>query len=196
GQRDQIELLRRGQSRWVALSGGQREASVRFEAAAKEAAEHRASLLRFFDLRFRNNPEGQRRVSAIREGNGDPDLVQDVSDVLVLCSEHQAAVNAGPKGEGAAADRLAELSPALVRLLADKTLSPEVAAARRARDAVYTMVVHTERRIRDAAAYWYGGTERMKEYAAYPTHVGRGSAGAGEDEGDSAADEAEEAAPV
>jgi len=177
GQRDRIEMLRLTQSRWQALQNGQQKATRDFEQAAAEAGQHRQTLLRFFDLRFRNDPEGQRRLAAIRAGKGDADLVQDVSDVLVLCEEHRQAVEKGPRGEGEAASRLQKLSPKLSRLLADKALSPEMLEARLTRDAVYTLVMRGERRLRAAAEYWYGGTERAKEYAAFvASGGGRGDA--------------------
>lgn len=41
----------------------------------------------------------------------------------------------------------------------------------------------SERRIRAAADYWYAGTDKMKEYAAFPTSGGTSSEEAPEEEG-------------
>jgi hypothetical protein len=196
GLRDKIELLRLTQSRWQALQRGQLRATASFADAAAEAAQHRQTLLRFFDLRFRNDPEGQRRLSAIRDGAGDADLVQDVSDLLVLCERHKDAISQAPRGEARAAARLAELSPMLSRLLADKTLSPEAQDARRLRDGAYTLVIHAERRLRTAAMYWYDGTDKLNDYAAFPTSRGAAAGAGAEDvEAEDPADEDLEAAP-
>ncbi|WP_437825259.1 ATPase [Sorangium sp. So ce1153] len=195
GLRDKIELLRVTQSRWQAAQQRQERAAATFAKPAAEAALHRQTLLRFFDLRFKKSPEGQKRLMAIRAGNGDADLVQDVSDLLLLCSEHAEALDRAPRGEAAAVARLRELSPLLARMLADKTLSPEALRSRKLRDAAYTLVVNAERRLRAAAEYWYAGTDKTKDYAPFP--VSRGAASTGEDEGeagaadDSALDEGE-----
>ncbi|KYG01928.1 ATPase [Sorangium cellulosum] len=182
--RDKIELLRATQSRWQAAQQRQERAAATFAKPAAEAALHRQTLLRFFDLRFKNSPEGQKRLMAIRAGSGDADLVQDVSDLLLLCSEHAEALHKAPRGEADAADRLRELSPLLARMLADKTLSPEAQRSRKLRDAAYTLVVLAERRLRAAAEYWYAGTDTMKDYAPFP--VSRGAASTGDEEEDEA----------
>jgi hypothetical protein len=155
-----------------------------FSQQAAEAAEHKQTLFRFFDLRFKNNLDGQKRISAIREGSGDADLIQDVSDLLLLCAEHKEAIDKAPRGEAAAAARLYELSPLLSRLLADKALSPAALRARKLRDAAYTLVMNTERRLRTAAEYWYAGTDKMKDYAPF---VGSTAPAAGEGEDEEAA---------
>ncbi|XXX79319.1 ATPase [Sorangium sp. So ce134] len=180
GLRDKVELLRVTQSRWQAAQQRQERAAATFAKPAAEAALHRQTLLRFFDLRFKKSPEGQKRLMAIRAGSGDADLVQDVSDLLLLCSEHAEAIDKAPRGEAAAVARLRELSLLLARMLADKTLSPEALRSRKLRDAAYTLVVNAERRLRAAAEYWYAGTATMKDYAPFP--VSRGAAPAGGDE--------------
>ncbi|WP_437332471.1 ATPase [Sorangium sp. So ce394] len=189
--RDKIELLRATQSRWQAAQQRQEQAAATFAKPAPEAALHRQTLLRFFDLRFKKSPEGQKRLMAIRAGSGDADLVQDVSDLLLLCSEHAEALHKAPRGEADAEARLRELSPLLARMLADKTLSPEAQRSRKLRDAAYTLVVHAERRLRAAAEYWYAGTDKMKDYAPFP--VSRGAASTGDKEEDEAF--AEDGAP-
>ncbi|WP_438003846.1 ATPase [Sorangium sp. So ce321] len=183
GLRDKIELLRIMQSRWQAAQQRQERAAATFAKPAAEAALHRQTLLRFFDLRFRRSPEGQKRLMAIRAGNGDADLVQDVSDLLLLCSEHAEALDKAPRGEAASVARLRELSPLLARMLADKTLSPEALRSRKLRDAAYTLVVNAERRLRAAAEYWYAGTDKMKDYASFPVSRVAASTG-GEEEGE------------
>lgn len=174
GMVDKIELLRLTQSRWRSIQMTQQQAVASFESAATEVGEHKQEMLRFFDLRFRNNPEGQKRLSAIRAGSGDADLVQDVSDILVLCEQNEGAIAQGARDEAGRVARLAELSPMLSRLLADKVLSPEAQQARKLRDAAYTLVLNTERRLRAAADYWYGGTDKLKDYAPFPTSAGGG----------------------
>jgi hypothetical protein len=139
-------------------------------------------LLRTLDLRFVADAEGRRRVSAIRKGEGDPDLVQDVSDILVLCDEHASYLATCPRGEAADVARLRELSPTLPHLLAAKGMSEDAAPAHQLRNGAYTLVIQTESRFRAAAAYWYEGTEKMKDYAAFVA-PSRGS-GAADEEGE------------
>lgn len=172
GQRDRIELFREVQSQYTAARAGQAAASAAFATLAAEAAGHKETLLRAFDLRFRNDPKGKKRVSAIRAGSGDADLVQDVSDIVVLCDEHASYLEKCPRGEAKSAKRLKQMSPELSRLLGAKTLTDEARSARRRRNAVYTLFMITERRIRAAAEYWYEGTDKMKEYAPYVAPAG------------------------
>ncbi|WP_437624500.1 hypothetical protein [Sorangium sp. So ce1151] len=55
-------------SRWQAAQQRQEQAAATFAKPAAEAALHRQTLLRFFDLRFKKSPEGQKRLMAIRAG--------------------------------------------------------------------------------------------------------------------------------
>jgi len=151
---------------------GQASANSQFSTLAAEATGHKEMLLRVLDLRFRKDPAGQKRVSQIRAGSGDADLVQDLSDLIVLIAPHMPHLDSCPRGEASAARRLVELSPQLAHLLGAKTITDEARAARQLRNGIYTLVLNTERRIRAAAEYWYGGTEKMKEYAPYVAPVG------------------------
>ena len=198
GQRDQIEFLRLAESRFQALRGTQREAFVEFETRSAEALAIKIRLLRTFDVRFVKDPDGRKRVSAIRVGTGDPDLVQDVSDILLLCDEHAAYLATCPRGEAADVARLRVLSPLLSHLLAAKGMSEEAMAARRLRNGAYTLVAQTEGRIRAGAAYWYDGTEKMKEYAPFvaPTKASGAEDGAEGEEGAKPVAPAEAAAPA
>lgn len=170
--RDQIELLRAAESRFQQSRAERKDSSVEFRELAAEAAEHKEKLLRAFDLRFRDDPVGQKVIADIRVGEGDADLVQDVSDIVILCQDHGEYLASCPRGEAAAAKRLSEMSPRLAHLLGAKTLAVAGRPARRMRDGAYTLVMNTERRIRAAAQYWYDGTEKMKEYLAYSPPAG------------------------
>jgi len=184
--RDQIEMLRLAQSRFMAIRGQQKAASGDFQVLADEAAIHKDTLLRTFTLRFRNDEAGLKRVAFIRAGKGDADLVQDVSDILGLCTGNEEYLARGKKGEAEAARRLAEMSPRMVALLGAKSRDEGTRAARQLRDGAYTLVQGTERRIRAAAEYCFGGTPKMKEYLAYVAP--KGAKADPEDEvGDSAA---------
>lgn len=180
--RGRIEHLRVVQSRWRALLLGQKQAAMNFEAPAAEAGKHKETLLRYFSLCYKNNPDGQKWLAEVRAGSGDADLVQDVSDILERCKQTQASINASPRGEAESAARLAILSPTLSRLLSAKSLTAEAQEARRLRDAMYTLVINTERRLRTAAEYWYAGMEKFRDYAAFP--VTAASATDNEAEGD------------
>lgn len=178
---EQIHYLRSTQSAWRAVQAGQKKAFADFDDAAEEAAAHKETLLRFFALRYKNNADGQRWITDVRAGSGDADLLQDVSDILVRCEKEKSAIKNAPRGEAHAAARLAALAPALSRLLAAKSLTAEARDARKLRDGVYTLVINTERRLRAAAEYWYAGTDRLKDYAAFPASPG-GSADEGDEE--------------
>lgn len=166
-QRDRIEFLRDSESRFQALRVSQKDAFAQFEAFGSEAAKINTKLLRAFDLFFTDDPKGRKRVSDIRDGDGDPDLVQDVSDILLLADEHKAYIDGCPRGEAVDVARLRVLSPQLSHLLSAKGMSEEATKARKRRDGAYALVMQTETRFRQAAAYWYEGTEKAKDYVAF-----------------------------
>jgi hypothetical protein len=166
-QRDRIEFLRESESRFQALRSSQKEAFAEFEKFGGEAATIKTKLLRAFDLCFENDANGRKRVSDIRKGDGDPDLVQDVSDILLLCDENKGYIDGCPRGEAADVARLRVLSPQLSHLLAAKGMSEEATKARKRRDGAYALVMQTETRFRLAATYWYEGTEKVKDYTAF-----------------------------
>lgn len=166
-QRDRIEFLRQSESKFQALRSSQKDAFTQFETLGSEAAAIRTRLLRTFDLRFTDDTNGKKRLSDIRKGEGDPDLVQDVSDILLLCDEQKVYLASCPRDEAADVAKLRELSPKLSHLLAAKGMSEEAQKARQFRDASYALVMKTETRLRAAASYWYDGTEKMKDYAAF-----------------------------
>ena len=169
---ERIIFLRICQSQWRAVQLGQKQAHIDFDEAGAEASAHKNTLLRFFAFRYKYNAEGQKWLTDVRAGSGDADLVQDISDILERCGREEAAIAVAPRGEAEAAARLAVLLPELSRLLSVKALGDEALRARKLRDAAYTLVIKTERRIRDAAEYWYGGTEKTKDYAAFPASAG------------------------
>ena len=55
-------------------------------------------------------------------------------------------------------------------------MSEEATKARKRRDGAYALVMQTEPRFRLGAAYWYEGTEKVKDYAAFVAPA-KGSAG-------------------
>jgi hypothetical protein len=166
-QRDKIEFLRAAESGYQAMRAGKEAADAEFDQIAPQAASDRELLLRALELRFKNDLQGQKRVAKIREGAGDADLVQDISDVLVLCEENKDFLAKCPRGEQRAVARLEQVYPRLTHLLSAKALSSSALEARKLRDGAYTMVMNAERRFRAAADYWYRGTEKAKEYAAF-----------------------------
>jgi hypothetical protein len=166
-QRDRIEFLRESESRFQALRVSQKDAFAQFETLGGEAAKIKTRLLRSFDLCFTDDANGRKRVSDIRDGDGDPDLVQDVSDILLLCDEQKSYLEGCPRDEAADVARLREISPTLSHLLAAKGMSADATNARKRRDAAYALVMQTETRFRLAAAYWYDGTEKVKDYVAF-----------------------------
>ena len=180
-QRDKIELLRVTESRFQGLRVCSQAAAQSFSAMATEAKRHRETLLRAFDMRFRNEPNGQRRLVNIRSTTGDAALVQDVSDLLVLADEQSVFLTNCRRGEPEAVQRLRELSPQLSHLLAAKGMSPEALSARRLRDGAFTLVAQTERRLRIAADYCYRGTDKAREYAAF-TSPAQGRDDSGEEQ--------------
>lgn len=173
GLRDLIEFLRVTESEFQAARSRQAQAAAEFSALAAQAIASKNKILRAFDVRFRNDPSGQKRITRIRDGAGDPDLVQDVSDIIQLAGEYEDFLASCPNGESQAVAELRRISPELARLLGAKTISDEARSARLLRDGAYTLVQLAERKIRAAAEYWYGDTPKLADYANYVPRRGR-----------------------
>lgn len=163
---ERVAFLRWTESNRRRFQGARKEASERFEVLAPEARGHVNKLLRALDVRYRNDPAGRKRLSAIRAGEGDTDLVQDVSDVLAESKNAEDFLARCPRGESAALARLREMLPELSALLDTKGPSATPVDARKLRDVAFSLVTLTERRLRSAADYWYDG-DRFKPYAAF-----------------------------
>lgn len=183
GLAEQVAFLRWAVSNHRSFKGSREQASERFDQLAPVARQHIRVLLAALDVRYRQDPTGRGRVSAIRAGEGDADLVQDVSDTLRECQPHQAYLAGCPRGESASLAWLRQHQDDLAQLHASKGPSESSADARRLRDVAFSLAAQTERRLRAAASYWYEGTPRFDPYAAFvaPSKGGKdgGEGGAG-----------------
>jgi hypothetical protein len=80
--------LRESQSRWFNARFTREAAQKEWIEKSPAAYDLRDQLLHAFHYAFRNHPEQSGRVSAIAEGHGHADMIQDLNDIAVLGKEH------------------------------------------------------------------------------------------------------------
>ncbi len=144
-----------------------RVADLELAQLEKTTRAQQKDLLAAFDQLFWDDKNGQRKVSAIREGTGLADMVQDVSSILVLAEPYEDFFKRCPKGEWQILQEWRALAPRLNHLLGQKEMAKEDHAAKEARDNAFSLMTYRERRIRRAGTYYFAGTPRASVYTAY-----------------------------
>jgi hypothetical protein len=145
-----------------------------------EAESLRGDSLAACDLALRNNADGQRRLAAIREGEGLPDLVADHHDMERLIMDNAplfAAVKLEPEKMAAQhRDTAARLQQGLSQEEAQKSVS----TAKELRDRLYTLTLEPIREIRAFADFAFrkdrGNNRRFAFTSAYIRRRNRRSA--------------------
>ncbi|GEM_PF-3359123 len=116
------------------------ETAKQFNKEREEGIEIRYELLSAMDLAFADDPNLLAKLSRIREGGSNADLIQDLMDIKVVCESNLELLNT-VKYEESYLERIPTLSKSLLSLLSKATLdrseSPEV---RVLRDKIYTIL--------------------------------------------------------
>lgn len=145
-------------ARTAATSGGEGDADDDGETTATLRPKIRRAqrrVLKAFDLRFRNDPEGKALLQKIREGNDDHDMLQDTPRILALCEDkkHRAWFARLPKGEPQVARDLATWTARFVQL---RKASADATGERMWRDLAsraWSLAARTADRVQAAGAY-------------------------------------------
>lgn len=116
------------------------ETAKQFIEERDEGIEIRYELLAAMDLAFADDPNLLAKLSRIREGGSNADLIQDLMDIKAVCESNLELLNT-VKYEESYLERIPALSKSLLSLLSKATLdrseSPEV---RILRDKIYTIL--------------------------------------------------------
>lgn len=88
------DVLRDTESKWVTTRFTQEEAEKKWALLAPDAYDFRDDLLQTFRFAYRNAPDILGRVSAISEGYGHADMIQDLSDLSALGKSRPAELSA------------------------------------------------------------------------------------------------------
>lgn len=161
-----IEYARDAQGRYAKDQAARMAEHELSQMEGKLRAEQKI-LLAACDQLFWDDPKGQRQVSAIRQGTGPADMVQDVSDIIVLVEPHEEFFKDCPKGEWEIIVRWRELAPRLNQLLGQKELDRANPVSRDSRNAAFSLLVSRERRLRRAGGYYFAGTARAEMYGGF-----------------------------
>jgi hypothetical protein len=85
-----LGALREGQSRWIVERREQEEAGKSWAVKAPAAYDLRDRLIHDFRYAFRKDPALLSRVSAIADGTGHADMIQDLNDLSYLGKQNAA----------------------------------------------------------------------------------------------------------
>ncbi|MEW7290636.1 hypothetical protein [Aquimarina sp. 2304DJ70-9] len=157
--------LRHAQSLWVSERYGQEEANKAWKEQSPKAYELRDDLLDDFRYAFRKRPDLLSRVREIANGQGNADMIQDLSDLSVLGKSNPGELTIA-KFKLAKLDIAAQVSNDMAELLAKANgATLENSLAKEIRDKAFTHLKEAVDEIRDAGKYVFKNTpERFKGY--------------------------------
>ena len=125
----------------------------------------RDQLLHAFRYAFRNDEKLRNRVSAIAEGTGDADLIQDLSDLAALGTKNSkllAQINFDANLLEAASTEADELAVVLAQANGEKGIDSQVKIIR---DRAYTYMQQAANEIKNCGRYVFWKNEaRLKGY--------------------------------
>lgn len=159
---------REAQSVWNKDYRSQQEAQKQWAEQSPEAYELRNDLLQSLRFAYRKDSSLLSRVSAIADGSGHADMIQDLNDIAVLGKENpKPLTNIGFNLEhlNTAATRADELADLLARANGDKADGNE---SKMIRDQAYTYLKQLVDEIREAGKYVFRKDKhRVKGYASH-----------------------------
>lgn len=158
--------LRQAESDWFKERYTKEDAERTWLAESKDAYELRDQLLHHFHFAYRKAPDLANRVSAIAEGSGHADMIQDLNDLAVLgneYSEYLIAINFDLNLLTEAAETADRLSEVLALANAEDSGHSTVELRNRA----YTYLKEVVDEIRTTGQYlFWRNAERLKGYAS------------------------------
>ena len=159
--------LREAESLWITKRFTKEEAGKLWKEKSPGAYELRNELLHDLRFAYRNNAELSSRVSAIAEGTGHADMLQDLNDLSVLGKNNQEPLNS-IKMNLALLDEAAKTADELSSILASATGGEEVfTKAKKIRDKAYTYLKKAVDEVNDYGQFvFYHDDNRLKGYSS------------------------------
>ncbi len=162
GLRPAVGATREAQSRWVVLRDRSKPAAQKEREARGEAL--RSELLSAARWSLREDEVALGTLSAISEGDGLADLVQDLRDLAQLVERSRAAFAADRTFEAAASiEQARSLSDEISAGAGTAKLDGEAASARELRDRAYTHLATLVEQLRAAGRHAYRKDDRMRK---------------------------------
>lgn len=159
--------LREAQSLWFKERFTREEAEKEWKEKVPEAYDLRNKLIHDFRFAFRNNDDLLNRVSAIADGTGHADMIQDLNDLSVLGKDNTellTAINFDLSQLDDAAAMAEEMSTLLSQVNVDRTKLNE---DKLIRDKAYTLTKTSLDEIRACGQYlFWRDKDRLKGYAS------------------------------
>ncbi len=147
-----MDAARAAQSEWVVLRD--RSKSEAQQEREQRGYAERAELLAACRFNLREERAAQGTLSAIAQGEGVPDLVQDLRDLAELVERHRPAFAADQSFNADEAPELARSLAAEIEAgLSSERLSTSQAAAKLLRDRAYTYLDDLVAELREAGRY-------------------------------------------
>ncbi len=164
-----LEALASAEALWRLERGYGRNEETR--TVIDDATALREDVLAAADLALRKSAEGQRRLSQIREGEGLPDLVADLTDLAVLVGHASARFEAIRYPVSDKAAELTRMATALQATLANEDAGKTLGTAKELRDRVYTLALEPLTDLRAHATFAFrhdrSNNRRMGFTSAY-----------------------------
>lgn len=161
--------LREAESRWYKERFQLDDAQQQWDQRSPEAYALRDKLLRDMRFAFRRDEALLKRVAGIAEGNGNADMLQDLSDLASLGRDYTDAL-AKIGVDAAELDRAVALADEMSHVLAEATRDRKLSgSARVIRDQAYTHLKQAVDEIRDTGqyAFWNDGVRRDGYISTY-----------------------------
>lgn len=156
---------RHAQSIWNAERYGQEEAALTWKEESPKAYEFRNDLLADLRFAYRKRTDLTERVRAIADGEGNADMIQDLSDISALGkanSEELIQINFDLTQLDLAEQRSNELAELLAKANGSRL---DNSKAKEMRDRAYTHLKEAMNEIRDTGKYAFRkNPERFKGY--------------------------------
>lgn len=179
--------LREAQSLWFRARFAREEAEKEWKTKAPEAYDLRDTLLHDFHFAFRNDPNLAKRVSAIAEGSGHADMIQDLNDLALLGKKHvEELTKIG--FDMTLLDQAAVVSDEMASLLSSITTDrADRSVERIIRDKVFIYAKQAIDEIRACGQYvFWRDDERLKGYVSHYFRSRRKKGPASDKTGDAA----------
>ena len=163
------------QSMWMKDQQQRKDSEDEWKEEAPKAFDLRDRLVHALDFAYRDDSDLSRRVDAIREGAGNADMIQDLSDIAVL-----GKANPGPlkkiNFDLKLLDKAEELSDTLGDLLGrvngDRLSTNE---SKIIRDRMYTLLKQNVDEIRDCGKFvFWRNDDRLRGYSSNYMRRNRG----------------------
>ncbi len=159
--------LRESQSLWFKERFTREEAEKQWKEQAPAGYDLRTRVLHSFRYAYRNADDLHSRVSAISDGSGHADMIQDLNDIAVLGKENLEPLQA-INFDVALLDEAAATADTLSDLLAQATTDREENnSARVIRDQAFTHLKEVVDAVRNCGQYvFWRNAERLKGYGS------------------------------